>query len=295
MLSLASFPPLGLLSAMTGGNSHLYQQFDDNRDGFKFANDLVRNLQRPFAFDVVARVRASNGLRISEHHGNFYMKNVTDLEFAGIDSSKAFAVTLKYDGKLDEKVESAFQCAMLYTAATGERRIRVSTLMVPASATMANIFRMADMDTTINYLAKTGVSMTASYPLRTIRDEFTVKCTKILAAYRKHCGSSTAPGQLILPESFKLFPVYALSLLKMKAFRGGQEVPSDVRVFHFRTLKSMGVPTSIPLVYPRMFAVHEMPEEAGQYSETGRFIFPPGIRCALERMEVDGAYVLGER
>ncbi len=199
----------------------MYPAYDDNRDGFKFANDLVRNLQRTFAFDAVLRVRSSNGLRVAEHHGNFYMKNSTDLEFAGIDSSKAFAVTLKYDAKLDEKVESAFQCAMLYTAATGERRIRVSTLSVPSSTVMANIFRFADMDTTINFLSKTGVSMTATYPLRTIRDEFSVKCTKILAAYRKHCGSSTAPGQLILPESFKLYPLYTLSLLKQKAFRGG--------------------------------------------------------------------------
>jgi protein transport protein SEC24 len=271
----------------------MYPAYDDNRDGFKFANDLVRNLQRTFAFDAVLRVRSSNGLRVAEHHGNFYMKNSTDLEFAGIDSSKAFAVTLKYDSKLDEKVESAFQCAMLYTAATGERRIRVSTLSIPSSTVMANIFRFADMDTTVNYLSKTGVSMTATYPLRTIRDEFSVKCTKILAAYRKHCGSSTAPGQLILPESFKLYPLYTLSLLKMKAFRGGQEIPSDARIFSFRTLKSMGVPTSVPIIYPRLFAIHEMPENAGQYSETGRFVFPPMMRVALERMEVDGAYILG--
>ncbi|KAI9033292.1 Sec23/Sec24 trunk domain-containing protein [Hyaloraphidium curvatum] len=283
---------VGLLSAMTGGTTTMYQSYDDGRDGLKFANDLVRNLRRPFAFDVILRVRASNGLRVAEHHGNFYMKNSTDLEFAGLDSSKAFAVTLKYDSKLDERTESAFQCAMLYTAATGERRIRVSTLSVPSSTVLANVFRFADMDTSINYLQKTSVAMTASYPLRTIRDELTVKCVKILAAYRKHCGSSTAPGQLILPESFKLYPLYTLALLKMKSFRGGQEIPSDVRVFNLRTLKALAVSTSVPLIYPRLFAIHEMPEDVGQYAPSGRMILPPNMRVSLERMEVDGAYIL---
>jgi len=40
-----------------------------------------------------------------------------------------------------------------------------------------------------------------------------------LYVYRRHCAVSANPGQLILPESLKLLPLYALALTKMAAFR----------------------------------------------------------------------------
>lgn len=47
------------------------------------------------------------------------------------------------------------------------------------------------------------------------------ECVRILAAYRKHCASSASPGQLILPESFKVLPLYMLGLKKSAAMRRG--------------------------------------------------------------------------
>jgi len=96
------------------------------------------------------------GLKISDYHGNFYMKNATDIEMAGLDSQKAFGIIMKHDGKLDEKSESSIQCALLYTTASGQRRIRVHTLSVPNTSLLGNVFRYAEMDTTVNLLAKIG-------------------------------------------------------------------------------------------------------------------------------------------
>jgi protein transport protein SEC24 len=91
---------------------------------------------------------------VVDYFGNFYMKNSTDIELAGIDSQKTFAVSIKHDGKLDEKLDSGFQVALLYTTAEGDRRIRVLNLSVPNSSSLGNVFRSAEMDTTMNYLAK---------------------------------------------------------------------------------------------------------------------------------------------
>lgn len=66
-----------------------------------------------------------------------------------------------------------------------------------------------------------GVAQAYETSLKDVREQYTNVCTNVLTSYRKHCASASSPGQLILPESCKLFPIYALSLLKNKAFRGG--------------------------------------------------------------------------
>ena len=47
------------------------------------------------------------------------------------------------------------------------------------------------------------------------RGELVQGCIDILHVYRKKCASATSSGQLILPESLKLLPLYTLSLLKV--------------------------------------------------------------------------------
>jgi protein transport protein SEC24 len=94
------------------------------------------------------------GLKIGEHYGNFHMENTTDVEFAGVDADTAFAAEVKYEGKLDEKHEAAFQCVILYTSYSGQRRIRVHNLSLQVTSLLGDVFRFADIDTSVNYLAK---------------------------------------------------------------------------------------------------------------------------------------------
>lgn len=82
------------------------------------------------------------------------MRNTTDVELAGVDSETAIAVGYKLDAKLDEKVESSFQCAMLYTNTAGQRLIRVINLSLSNTASISTFFRYADIDTTIAFLSK---------------------------------------------------------------------------------------------------------------------------------------------
>lgn len=132
------------------------------------------------------------------------------------------AARIKHEGKLDEKVDAHFQCAVLYTSASGQRRVRVHNLAVPVSSLLANVFRFADMDTTLAYLTKectsaffsffssrqivplsfvlfAAITQTASKTLRQARDQLTDSCVKALLAYRKHCASSTSPAQVPFP------------------------------------------------------------------------------------------------
>ena len=61
--------------------------------------------------------------------------------------------------------------------------------------------------------------MTASIsmPYKSIRENFSQQVAIILSCYRKNCSNQSPAGQLILPESLKLLPMYANCLLKSDA------------------------------------------------------------------------------
>ncbi|KAI8615643.1 Sec23/Sec24 trunk domain-containing protein [Chytriomyces sp. MP71] len=285
---------VGCLSTITGGDLYVYTNFDAGRDGHKFVEDVKKIGRRNFGFEGLLRVRCSDGLGVSHHFGNFCIRssNPTDVELAGIDSQKSIGIAFKHDRKLDENGSSAFQVALLYTNFEGDRRIRVLNMSVPNTATLGNVFRCAEMDTTITYLAKASVAQAAASSLKAVRDQLTERCVKILAAYRKHSASNTSPGQLILPESFKLYPLYTLSLLKTKAFRVGMLSTSDARITSMRNLRNMGVPESVPFFYPRMFALHNLDPEFGAMDGRNNIRLPPCVRISYERLDPAGIFLL---
>ena len=58
------------------------------------------------------------------------------------------------------------------------------------------------------------VNASLSLPFKTIRDSFTNQVAVMLACYRKQCSSQSSAGQLILPDSLKLLPMYGNCMLK---------------------------------------------------------------------------------
>lgn len=290
--SYVDISTVGILSILTGGETFHYPHFEYDRDGIRLYADFKRALTRPTGFNALMRIRTSNGLKVTDHYGNFATKDGTDIELASVDSDKAIGVAIKHDAKLDEKLDSSFQCALLYTTSTGQRRIRIHNLSVPNTTLLGNVFRYAEMDVTLNYIAKSAVSAALNLPLASVRDQLTEKCVKILASYRKNCASSTSPGQLILPESFKLFPLYTLALQKSKALRAG-ELSVDARVQLMRLIKSMGVASSVPFFYPRMLPLFNLDPDIGKIDEvTGRIKIPGAIRVSYERLDNAGVYLI---
>ena len=64
-------------------------------------------------------------------------------------------------------------------------------------------------------------SITVSTP-KSIRDNIITQAGNMLACYRKNCAQSTTAGQLILPETLKLLPIYIASLIKSDALTGSK-------------------------------------------------------------------------
>ena len=122
-------------------------------------------------------------------------------------------------------------------------------MAMSCSNKMSDIYHSCDIDTLTCFLSKSGkgiellfylyvlsyfillfvylfvslscfvlvINASFTMPYKSIRENFTNQCAAILACYRKNCSQQSPPGQLILPDSLKLLPMYANCLLKCDA------------------------------------------------------------------------------
>lgn len=267
--------------------------------------EISHAVTRLTGFQALMKVRCSNGLQVAAYHGNFIQHTFgADLELGVIDADKALAVSFSYDGKLDSKLDAHFQSALLYTTASGQRRVRCSNVIASVSETskesgmreqgVRTCMKFVDQDAVIALLAKeAGTKLaTTSSNLKDIRNALTERTIDIMACYRKHSAQQHPAGQLVMPERLKEFCMYMLGLIKCRAFKGGIE-NSDRRVHEMRMLRSMGALELSLYLYPRMIPLHSLqPEEGFADAETGHLKLPPSIRASFSRIEPGGVYLV---
>ncbi|KAL7043785.1 hypothetical protein ACKWTF_001663 [Chironomus riparius] len=275
---------IGQVSRLTGGEVYKYTYFQSDIDGERLVADICKNVNRPVAFDTVMRVRTSTGTRPTDFYGHFFMSNTTDMEIAGIDCDKSVAVEIRHDDKLPPEDNVYVQVALLYTSCGGQRRLRILNLALKTCTQLADLFRSCDLDTLTLFLAKQGISRLLEHSPKVFRDNIVNRAAQILACYRKHCASPTSAGQLILPECLKLLPLYISCLLKNDAFSGGSDITLDDRSYAMYFVCTMDLPTSVIFFYPRLIPIHNVVAEENT--------IPAAIRCTIDKMSDDGAYIL---
>lgn len=183
--------------------------------------NVISYLTKPFVYDSIIRVRVSSNLQIGEYIGALATPNQIDYHAAVLDCDQTFCITFFHDGRLAEMENITFQCAVLHTTSTGQRRIRVLNIMARATSQLANIYRMADLDTILQFSIKRIIAHIPLTPLPTLVQHFYLKAAQSLASYRKNCAANMPSGQLVLPESLKLLPLYCLTISKSPAFSSG--------------------------------------------------------------------------
>ena len=306
---------IGHVSAMTGGEVFFYPNFLAARDTLKFTTELKNAITRETGYQALMKVRCSNGLQVSSYHGAFQQNAFgADLEIGTIDADKALGVLFSYDGKLDLKLDAHFQAALLYTTASGQRRVRCINLVAGVSEGATETMRTVDQDAVVNIIAKEASSKMAEKSLKDIRAGITEKTIDILAGYRKNFSGSHPPGQLVLPENLKEFAMYMLSLIKSRAFKGEPEQipsflaqinrvrrlnmsggvePTDRRVHSARFMHSCGTTELALYLYPRIYPLHNLtPEDCFPNPGTGQLVVPPTLRASYARVEEGGVYIV---
>ena len=212
---------IGHMSRLTGGEMFFYPNFVAPRDSLKLQLEIKKSLQRETGYQALMKVRCSTGLQVTAYYGSFLQHTFgADLEIGAIDADKAIGVVFSYDGKLDAKLDAHFQAALLYTSATGQRRVRCINVVAAVNEGATDTMRTVDQDAVVNIIAKEASSKLSEKSLKDIRAGITERTIDILAGYRKNFSGSHPPGQLVLPEHLKEFAMFTLGLIKSRAFKG---------------------------------------------------------------------------
>jgi protein transport protein SEC24 len=283
---------IGHVSSKTGGEVYYYPNFHSPRDDLRLAKELKHTITRATGYQALMKVRCSNGLQVSADHGNFTHHTFgADLEFGVIDQDKAIGVMFSYDGKLDPKLDVHFQSALLYTSASGQRRVRCHNLVASVAEGGDRALKFVDQDAVVTIIAKEAASRIPEKSHKDIRNAITEKTVDILSAYRKNYSGHYPAGQLVLPEHLRAFGMNMLSLIKCRAFKAGRE-PTDRRVYDLRAIRGMS-PLELSLyLYPRIIALHNLDDGDGFPNEKGHLRMPSMMRATFAKVEEGGAYLV---
>lgn len=286
---------IGHVAAQTGGETFYYPNFIGARDNVKLSEEIKHAVTRETGFQVLMKVRCSTGLQVAAYHGNFVQHTFgADLEIGVMDADKALGVTFTYDGKLDSKLDVHFQSALLYTSASGQRRVRCTNVIASVSDNARDCVKFIDQDAVLTILAKEAATKlaTTSANLKDIRNFLTERTIDVLACYRKNfLAQAHPPSQLVMPERLKELAMYVLGLVKSRAFKGGNE-STDRRSHEQRMIRSMGALELSLYLYPRMIPIHNLQPEEGFPDESGHLKMPPAIRASFSRIEPGGVYLV---
>uniref|UniRef100_A0A0N5CDD9 Protein transport protein Sec24D n=1 Tax=Strongyloides papillosus TaxID=174720 RepID=A0A0N5CDD9_STREA len=282
---IASLSPL---VSMSGGHLYKYQYFNASEEGHIFLADFENAISRDVAFDGIMRIRTSPGLRPVTFYGHFMMENPTDMEFGGIDSNKEVLVEIKYDGKLPPKEPCFIQAAILYTSVSGQRRIRIHNISLNTTDNYLSFYKNIDSDTLVTYLYKYAENIVKTKNIRAMKEEITTICAHILATYRGKCSENPPFGQLLLPESLKLLPLYFCCIIKNDGLTGGPDLNVDDRAWLMNIIGGLTTNDIIDLLYPRIIPVTQI------YSNNNEeeFYIPTEVRGSYEYLKETEAYLI---
>lgn len=207
---------LSNLPRYTGGQTFFYPGWSAARseDAIKFASEFSSYLSAEIGLEAVLRVRASTGLRMNAFYGNFFNRSSDLCAFPAFPRDQGYVVEVAIDETLT-KSHVCLQTAVLHTTCNGERRIRVLTLALPTTESIANVYASADQQAIAAYFSHKAVERALGSGLEAARDALQSKVIEIMQTYRKElAGGNMGGGGLQLPHNLRGLPVLFLGLMK---------------------------------------------------------------------------------
>ncbi|KJH45940.1 Sec23/Sec24 beta-sandwich domain protein, partial [Dictyocaulus viviparus] len=251
----------------------------------RFEKIFTRYLTRKIGFEAVLRIRCSRGLSLSAFFGNFFVRSTDLLALANVNPDSAIAAQVSIDEKLSATV--CFQAALLYTSSKGDRRIRVHTMCLPTTSDLADVYNNFDLKATISLIAKIGVDRSMSgFPLSDSREAIVNAVIDSFGAYQKTMRQSRVGGLLAPCQGhLRLFPLYALAMLKHTSFCAGCSIKLDDRVAAMLTLRFCPLEQILSEIYPQLYRLNEILQ-----CDDGRW--PEPLPLSFEYISRDGIYLI---
>ncbi|KAK3305500.1 uncharacterized protein B0T15DRAFT_555721 [Chaetomium strumarium] len=287
---------LSNLPRYTGGQTWFYPGWNAGRpeDAIKFASEFSDYLSSEIGLEAVLRVRATTGLRMSTFYGNFFNRSSDLCAFPAFPRDQCYVVEVAIDENLTKNVV-CLQTAVLHTTCNGERRIRVMTLALPTTTNLADVYASADQCAITTYFTHKAVERALSNGLESARDLLQSKVTELLQTFRKELAGGSMGGGLQFPSNLRGLPALFLGLIKHVGLRKSAQIPSDLRSAALALLSTLPLPLLIQYIYPRLYSLHDMPDNAGVPDpETSQIVLPPPLNLSSERFVSYGLYLIDD-
>ena len=288
---------LSNLPRYTGGQTYFYAGWNAGRpeDAVKFATEFSDYLSSEIGLEAVLRVRATTGLRMSTFYGNFFNRSSDLCAFPAFPRDQSYVVEVAIDENLTKNFV-CMQTAVLHTTANGERRIRVMTLSLPTTTNLADVYASADQCAITEFFSHKAVERALSSGLEPARDALQSKLIELLQTFKKElAGGNMGGGGLQFPANLRGLPVLFLALTKNVGLRKSAQIPSDLRSAALCQLSTLPLPLLMQFIYPRLYSLHDMPDNAGiPDPETGLIVLPPPLNLSSERLAPYGLYLIDD-
>ncbi|KAK4185285.1 hypothetical protein QBC35DRAFT_389835 [Podospora australis] len=287
---------LSNLPRYTGGQTWFYPGWNAGRaeDAIKFASEFSDYLSSEIGLEAVLRVRATTGLRMSTFYGNFFNRSSDLCAFPAFPRDQCYVVEVALDENLTKNVV-CMQTAVLHTTCNGERRIRVMTLALPTTTNLADLYASADQAAITTYFTHKAVERGLSNGLESARDGLQHKITELLQTFKKELAGGSMGGGLQFPSNLRGLPALFLGLIKHVGLRKSALIPSDLRSAALAQLSTLPLPLLMQYIYPRLYSLHDMPDNAGiPDPETSQIVLPPPLNLSSERFVPYGLYLIDD-
>jgi protein transport protein SEC24 len=112
--------PAAALPHYTSGQTFFYPAFNAARaeDAVKFAHEFGEVLAQPIMVDVITRVRASRGVRMSSFHGNFFLRSTDLLAMPTVPNDVSYMIELEVEETITQPY-IIIQTGVLHTTCNG--------------------------------------------------------------------------------------------------------------------------------------------------------------------------------
>ncbi|KUI58200.1 Protein transport protein SEC24 [Cytospora mali] len=287
---------LSNLPRYTGGQTWFYPGWNAGRpeDAIKFASEFSDYLSSEIGLEAVLRVRATTGLRMNTFYGNFFNRSSDLCAFPAFPRDQCYVVEVAIDETLSKSM-ICMQTAVLHTTCNGERRIRVMTLALPTTQSLADVYASADQCAITTYFSHKAVERALSGGLDSARDSLQTKIIELLQTFRKELAGGSMGGGLQFPANLRGLPALFLGLIKNVGLRKSAQIPSDLRSAALCQLSTLPLPLLMQYIYPRLYSLHDMPDIAGTPDpETSQIVLPLPLNLSSERFVSYGLYLIDD-
>jgi protein transport protein SEC24 len=184
---------------------------------------------------------------------------------------------------------------------------------------VSEMLSSADIDCAVNVCMKQSIDIAVKTGLDNARQRVHQTCVEVLRAaqggsapqqhpqagyghpqHQQQQQPRSSDGKV--PDSLQLLPLYAMSMQKNLAVRGGTDVRTDERAFFQALVMNMGIEESKVFIYPRMFSIHDMAIDAGTSCDNvdddaptagpDRVRLPAILNLSHERLTSEGMFLL---